>query len=48
MDFTLGDVVDEGDVVGWVPVQGIADGVEVDAVQESVDWLDHLMTKTNK
>jgi len=33
VDFAFGDVVDEGDVVGRVPVKGVTDSVKVDVVQ---------------
>ena len=39
------DVVNEGDVVGGVPVEAVAVHVEGHRVQHVVDWGDHLQSK---
>ena len=38
----IGQVVDEGDVVAWVPVERVEDGVELHRVQQPVDGLHHV------
>jgi len=42
MKFSVGQVIQEGDVVWRVPVVGIEDSVVVDGVEDSVDRVDHF------
>lgn len=41
-EFPQSQVVNEGDVVSWVPVQAVGRAGEGDSVQEAVDGSNHL------
>jgi hypothetical protein len=47
MEFPLLNILDEGNVIGGMPVAAVVDGVEWNDVQSMVDGLHHLLNFKN-